>query len=125
MGTSWSATNFSKSLNIQYINGKITFVFLILRIYLLEIFGNISFGMSYIIWKYFPLSLVFQARNLKHNPETYMQFSSLALKPPSTSKDIPDLLEKLKSKKVSNIYFERFYCILRKRKNNPKIRWCN
>jgi len=41
-----------------------------------------------------------KARNLKHNPETYMQFSSLALKPPSTSKDIPDLLEKLKSKKI-------------------------
>jgi len=41
-----------------------------------------------------------KARNLKHNPETYMQFSSLSLKPPSTSKDIPDLLEKLKSKKI-------------------------
>ncbi len=47
----------------------------------------------------------FQARHLKHNPETYMQFSSLALQPPTTSKDIPSLIEKLKSKKVRLIDF--------------------
>jgi hypothetical protein len=48
-----------------------------------------------------------------------MQFSSLALKPPSTSKDIPDLLEKLKSKKVNQIYFKRL-CLLHFKEKEKK-----
>ena len=43
----------------------------------------------------------FQARNLKHNPETYMQFGSLSIQPPISSKEVPIVIEKLKSKKVS------------------------
>merc|ERR1712062_422963 len=39
-----------------------------------------------------------KARNLKHNPETYVQFASLLLKPPTTSKDVPMVIDKLKEK---------------------------
>ena len=46
-------------------------------------------------------NVLFQARNLKHNPETYMQFSNLAIQPPNSSKEVPLVIEKLKSKKVS------------------------
>merc|ERR1719245_1168940 len=41
-----------------------------------------------------------KARNLKHNPETYMQFSNLAIQPPNSSKEVPLVIEKLKSKKL-------------------------
>merc|ERR1712062_615013 len=44
-----------------------------------------------------------KARNLKHNPETYVQFASLLLKPPTTSKDVPMVIDKLQEKKA---YFE-------------------
>ena len=37
---------------------------------------------------------------MKHNPETYVQFASLLLKPPTTSKDIPTVIDKLQEKKV-------------------------
>jgi len=41
-----------------------------------------------------------KARNLKHNPETYMQFGSLSIQPPISSKEVPIVIEKLKSKKL-------------------------
>ena len=37
---------------------------------------------------------------MKHNPETYVQFASLLLKPPTTSKDVPTVIDKLQEKKV-------------------------
>ena len=54
------------------------------------------------IWRkfWYEICVSFQARNLKHNPETYIQFNSLAIPPPISSKEVPLVIEKLKSKKV-------------------------